>query len=328
MTERSIAAGKAEDLDASSASSFDIAIVGELNLDLILYGLPQELPEEHEILASDFAMTLGSSSAILAHNLAILGSRVAFTSRVGTDTLGAICCERLEEAGVDISHVVRAQNGSGTGVTLLLPHGGTRHILTYPGAMFEMGIEDVDVAYLSLARHFHLSSLFLHQKLLPDIPELFSRMKRAGLTTSLDTNDDPEDKWGEILHQVLPLVDVLLCNHREIKKIAGVDNIDSAALRIAEKVPLVIVKCGDQGARAYIGGKQIHKPAIAVSVIDSIGAGDSFNAGFLHQWVRHADLETCLSFGNLTGALSATRPGGTEAFRNAAYRNQFLQTHG
>lgn len=302
----------------------DVAIVGELNPDLIVYGLPRELPEEREVLASGFALTLGSSSAILAHNLALLGSKVTFSSRIGGDVLGEMCHNRLREAGVEVDRVVRSTAGSNTGMTLILPLASTRRILTYPGTMFEMGIEDLDLDYLARARHFHLSSLFLHRKLSPHIPDLFREMKRRGLTTSLDTNDDPEDKWGGVLDEVLSLVDVLLCTEDELAKIAKVEN---AAEHVAAKVPLLVVKRGAHGASAYTGSRRIDVPSLRVDVIDSVGAGDTFDAGFLHQWVRKAPLETCVAFGNLTGGLSVTRSGGTEAFSDSAYRQSFFERH-
>ena len=302
----------------------DVAIVGELNPDLILYGVPREVPEEREVLASGFTLTLGSSSAILAHNLSLLGSKVIFSSRIGCDAMGEMCCQRLREAGVEVDRVVRSASGSNTGITLILPLTTTRRILTYPGAMFEMGIEDLDLDYLATAKHFHLSSLFLHRKLSPDIPGLFKEMKRRGLTTSLDTNDDPEGKWGGVLEDVLPLVDVLLCTEDELVKIAKVE---AAAEHVAAKVPLLVVKRGARGASAYTQGHRIDVPSLRVDVTDSVGAGDTFDAGFLHQWVLKADLETCVAYGNLTGGLSVTRSGGTEAFSDAAYRQSFFERH-
>lgn len=302
----------------------DIAIVGEINPDLILYGIPRDLPEEREVLASGFTLTLGSSSAILAHNLALLGSAVSFSSRIGPDLLGEICCQILKRAGVELGHVVRSTGGSSTGVTIILPLISTRRILTYPGAMFEMGIDDLDIEYLANAKHFHLSSLFLHRKLAPDIPELFKTMKQRGLTTSLDTNDDPENKWGGVLDDVLPWLDVLLCTEEELTKIAG---LKAAAEHVSAKVPLLVVKCGARGASAYTGGRRIDVPSLGVDVTDSVGAGDSFDAGFLHQWVRHAPLETCVAYGNLAGALSVTRSGGIEAFTDSAYRQSFFERH-
>jgi sugar/nucleoside kinase (ribokinase family) len=302
----------------------DIAIVGEINPDIIVYGLPRELLEDREVLASGFTLTLGSSSAILAHNLALLGSSVSLSSLIGCDVLGEMCCQKLREAGVEIGHVIRSASGTSTGVTLILPLASSRRILTFPGTMFELGKDHLDLGYLASAKHFHLSSLFLHRKLSPDIPGLFQEMKRRGLTTSLDTNDDPENKWDGGLEQILPLVDVLFCNEEELMKIAKTE---SAEAHVSAKVPLLVVKRGARGASAYTRGRRIDVPSLQVEAIDSVGAGDSFDAGFLHQWVNHAPLETCVAYGNLAGSLSVTRSGGTEAFIDSAYRLSYLEQH-
>jgi len=307
---------------------FDVSIVGELNPDLILYGLPRDLPEERETLASGFTMTLGSSSAILAHNLASLGTRVSFTSRIGPDALGEMCCQRLRDAGVDLSGVVRSATGSSTGVTLILPLTDTRRILTYPGAMFEMGIDDIDIGWLASAGHFHMSSLFLHRRLSPDIPDLFREMKRRGLSTSLDTNDDPEGRWAGVLDETIGVTDLLFCNEDELVQIARVNDVEAAMAKLSAQVPVLVVKRGARGATGWREGMRRDVEGIPVNAIDPVGAGDSFDAGFLHQWVRGAALEACLRCGNLAGALSVTRSGGTEAFRDAQYREEFFTEHG
>ena len=170
---------------------FDITIAGELNLDLILYGLPAEMQLERELLASGFRATLGSSSAIVAHNAATLGARVAFSTLVGADDFGRMALDRLSSAGVDTSHAA-THDSIATGVTVLLPHGDRRHILTYPGTMAELTVLDLDFDFLTQARHFHLSSLYLQAGLHRGLPDLLRRLKQAGLTISLDTNDDPE----------------------------------------------------------------------------------------------------------------------------------------
>src|SRR5258707_9440875 len=128
---------------AGLVSNFDIAIAGEINLDLILYGLPEQMPTERELLASRFSMTLGSSSAIVAHNLSALGSRVGFITKVGDDELGQLALARLAAAGVDLSRIVRSQ-GAGSGVTLILPHERERHIITYLGTIAELRLQDLD----------------------------------------------------------------------------------------------------------------------------------------------------------------------------------------
>lgn len=300
----------------------DVAIVGELNPDIILYGLPRELPEERELLANGFGIMLGSSSAIFAHNLAMLGSTVTFSSRVGEDMLGRVCLEELTHAGVDVSHVVRS--ATGTGVTVILPVTERRRILTYPGAMFEMNFADLDLDFIARARHFHLSSLFLHRGLIDDVPRLFAEMKRRGLTTSLDTNDDPEDTWRGVVEEILPHVDVLLGTEEELAKIAKRQDAEEF---LAGRVETLVVKRGARGASAIRGGERVDAEALRLEVRDTVGAGDTFDAGFLHQWLRGAPLEVCTRFGNLAAGLSVTRQGGTAAFRDAQYRTEFLERH-
>lgn len=187
---------------------FDVTVAGELNLDLIFYGLPQELPPERELLANRMMLTLGSSSAILAHNLATLGVKVGFISRIGDDPLGRIALERLSASGADVSKVRTATGATKSGLTAILQHEGCRHIITYPGTIFELSSEDLDLAYLQDSRHFHLSSYFLHRGFGGHIPELLHQLKSAGLTISLDPNDDPDDRWQDGLMEALRYVDV------------------------------------------------------------------------------------------------------------------------
>lgn len=304
---------------------FDVTIAGELNLDLILYGLPEQLAPERELLADRMMLTLGSSSAIVAHNLAALGSRVGFQSRIGDDSLGQIALERLRQGGVDVSQVRIAAGAITTGLTVILHHEAWRNILTYSGTIAETSWQDLDLDYLADSRHFHFSSYYLQRALRPRVGELFQRLKANGLTISLDTNDDPDDRWDGDLKDVLRHVDVFLPNEREACKAAGTDNMEAAIRKLSEWVPLVVVKLGRKGAMAQRGGERFVSPSREVETVDTVGAGDSFDAGFLHQFVRGVDLQTGLASGNLAGALSTTRPGGTEAFRDAAHRDKFFK---
>jgi sugar/nucleoside kinase (ribokinase family) len=306
---------------------FDIAIAGEINLDLILYGLPKTMPVERELLATEFQATLGSSSAILAHNLAVLGAAVGFVTRVGPDELGKIALTRLQESGADVSQAVTSHKTTQTGITVLLHHGEDRHILTYPGTMSEMTVKDLDLNYLKSARHFHLSSLFLQRGLEPDLPWLFHELKSAGLTLSLDTNDDPEDRWGGVLDELLDQVDLLLPNEAEICRIARKDTLEEAIAALSQRVPCIAVKLGARGSLVQARDIGIEVPAPSVTPVDTIGAGDSYNAGFLLAWLRGLPLEVCAMAGNITGALSTQRAGGTEAFRDRKFAEAFLKEH-
>lgn len=307
-------------------ADFDVTLAGELNVDLILYGLPSELPVEREILAEGMMFTIGGSSAIVAHNLAALGARVGFIARVGDDAMGNAMLERLAGGGVDVSRVQRAGDGTPTGVSVILQRGKQRSILTYLGTISQLKFADLDLAYLASSRHFHLSSFYLQHELQPRVVDLFRELKRAGLTISLDTNDDPDDRW-EKLTDILPLVDVFLPNEREARRIAGTNDVELAAERLVKIVPTIVIKLGAMGAMAQRGTERILVPAVKVEAIDAVGAGDSFNAGFLLQYVRGADLRSCLQWGNLAGALSTSRAGGTEAFRDRSYCEKFFREH-
>jgi sugar/nucleoside kinase (ribokinase family) len=307
---------------------FDVTIAGELNLDLILYGLPEQLPPERELLADRMMLTLGSSSAIVAHNLAALGSRVGFQSRIGDDPLGQIALDRLRQSGVDVSLVRRVPGSITTGLTVILHHEAWRNILTYSGTIAETSWQDLDLDYLADSRHFHFSSYYLQQGLRPRVAELFQYLKSKGLTISLDTNDDPDDRWEGGLHEVLRYVDVFLPNEREACKAAGIEDLEAAVRKLSALAPLVVVKLGPKGAMAQRGVERVTVPSQEVVPVDTVGAGDSFDAGFLHEFVRGADLATCLASGNTAGAFSTTGPGGTEAFRGAECREEFFRERG
>jgi sugar/nucleoside kinase (ribokinase family) len=304
---------------------FDVTLAGELNLDLILYGLPETLEPERELLADKMMLTLGASSGIVAHNLAALGSRVGFQSRIGDDSLGQIALDRLRQSGVDVSLVRTSTTGSG--LTVILYHERWRNILTYSGTIAELGWDDLDFDYLADSRHFHLSSYYLQRALRPRVGELFEKLKSKGLTISLDTNDDPDDAWAGGLQDILKLVDVFLPNEREARKAAGTEDLEDAVKKLAEMVPLVVVKLGREGSMALRGKERFISAPLKVTAVDPVGAGDSFDAGFLHQYIRGTELHACLAAGNAAGALSTTRPGGTEAFRDAAHRQQFFREH-
>ena len=305
---------------------FDVTIAGELNLDLILYGLPAELPPERELLADNMALTLGSSSAIVAHNLASLGAKVGFQSLIGNDSFGEIALERLSRSGVDTSPVQRGHS-VGTGLTVILQRDGWRNILTYPGAISRLTLDSLDFDYLCNSRHFHLSSYYLQSSLRPDVPELFRRLKAAGLTISLDTNDDPEERFMGNVEKALELVDIFLPNQREACRIAGIEDLEGAIRKISAFVPLLVVKTGPAGAIAIHKGKRFQSAALKVDVIDPVGAGDSFDAGFLRAYLNRQTLPDCLAAGNAAGALCATRAGGTEAFGDREHRDAFIRQH-
>lgn len=307
---------------------FDVVIAGEANMDLLLYGLPESLPTEREMLADGMQFVLGGSSAITAHNLAALGNRVGFLSLAADDAFAQFWRAELERAGVDLSRVVEAPAGLTTGVSVLLEHAHSRRIFTWPGTTAALRLADLDLEYLAAAQHFHLSSYFLQRDLRDDVPTLLRYCREQGLTVSLDPNDDPAGEWGRDLLDLLDSVDVLMPNEREACRLAGEDDLERAIAKLSRRVPTLVVKRGRQGAIAIREEERVAMPACEVAPIDAVGAGDSFNAGFLHGFLRGWNLERCVQLGNCTGAFSTTGVGGTQAFRDRAALAQFLESQG
>ena len=310
-----------------SSDRFDVTLAGEFNLDLLLYGLPEALPVERELLADRAETVLGGSPAITAHNLAALGNRVGFIAVAAKDAFASLCMREMEAAGVDLSRIVPARDNLGTGLTVLLQHDHVRRMLTYPGATAQLRFDDLDLEYLKSSRHFHLSSYFLQAALKDDVPRLFALLKEAGLTISMDTNDDPYERWEPSIVEALQYVDVLLPNERELCKLAHTADAEDAIAWVMQYVPMVVVKRGARGAIACTRKQQYAAPAIKMQTVDAVGAGDSFNAGFLHGYLRGWPVEPCLQYGNLSGAYSTTATGGVAAFQNRDAMQQFLAEH-
>ncbi len=293
---------------------FDVIVVGELNIDLILNQLISFPKIGTEILAKQMTLTLGSSSAIFASNLSSLGSKVAFIGKIGKDIFGDLVLQCLNEKGVDTNMVIQTEALT-TGATVVLNIDEGRAMITHPGAMEDLTFNDIHLAKFSDAQHLHFSSYFLQPGLQKSVATLFQEAKKAGLTTSFDTQWDPDEKWELDIDNILPYVDVFLPNEKEMLQLTGKENLEDAINHIKNLVNVLVVKLGNKGSVSVHKGKTLFKPAfLNEGVVDSIGAGDCFNAGFIYKYIQQAPIETCQNFGNLIGYISTTASGGITAF--------------
>lgn len=293
---------------------FDVIVVGELNVDLILNQIGTFPEIGKEILAEQMTLTLGSSSAIFASNLSSLGAKVAFIGKIGKDQFGEVVLQSLQAKGVDTSLIIQ-EPGLNTGATVVLNFEEDRAMVTHPGAMNELRLADISPEQLSRARHLHFSSYFLQPSLKKEVRNLFSLAQDLGLTTSFDTQWDPQEQWDLDLGQILPYVDVFLPNEKELFKLTRQNTLTEAIAVLPEKAKVVLVKMGNKGSVSWYEGKLLPmEPFLNEEVVDAIGAGDSFNAGFIYKYIQGASVEECQRFGNLTGAVSTTAAGGTTAF--------------
>ena len=289
----------------------DLLVLGDANPDLVLRG-GDVVPSfgQQERLVEEATLTIGGSGAIFACAAAKLGLRVGLCGVVGDDTFGRFMTDELRTRGVDTTGLALDPELP-TGVTVVLSRPEDRAILTAPGTVSELAAEAVDAELLASARHIHVSSFYLQGALRPGLRQLFAKVRATGATTSVDPNWDPSEAWSGGLLDVLAETDVFLPNSAEARAITGVDDIDVAAEILAGRVAVVAIKFGDGGGLvARPGEPTIRVPGIGVDVVDTTGAGDSFDAGFLAGNLAGWAPERSLALANICGGLSCRNAGG------------------
>lgn len=302
-----------------------ILVIGELNVDLIVSGLPSLPVLGQELLCDDFQMALGSSSAICASWLAALGAAVDFWGKVGCDPYGEFVVSELERHGIGTSGVI-CDPGIRTGVTVSLTYPQDRAMCTYLGSLAALRLDDLDLSLLARYDHLHSASIFLQRGLRPELPALYQAAKEAGLTTSLDSGWDPEERWGHNIFDLLPRVDFFVPNEVEALHFTGASTVEEAAAELSRYAGTVVVKLGREGALAQAGAEVWKVAGFKVEVVDTTGAGDAFNAGFMYAHiVEGRPTPDALRFANACGAIAVTTIGGSTASASAAEVDAFVK---
>lgn len=291
---------------------FDVVAVGDLNADLILAGDVTPVFGQVEKVIDDATLTMGGSTSIFACGAARLGLRVAFVGKVGRDPIGDFLLDVLVSRGIDVAGVRRDEQIK-TGLTTILSRGVDRAMLTYLGTLGVLAYDDVDWSIAARARHLHLGSYYMLDALRPAIPQLFAEAHAHGLTVSLDTNYDPTEQWDGGIDAALANVDIFLPNETEAKAIGRGATWQAGLAHLAARVPIVAVKRGGDGATAQRGEELLTAPPIPVHVVDTTGAGDSFNAGFVYGHLAGWSLERTLAFAVACGSASTRAAGGIES---------------
>lgn len=299
---------------------FDVISLGELNPDLILHGIKADAPTlgtEQEI--AGYKLTLGSSTAIATVLMTRLGLRTGLVARVGDDDYGRFCLAELVREGVDASGVI-TDGTVATGVTISLPYPTDRLLLTCYGAMERLTVDDVPWDKVAEARHLHLGSFFIQRGLRGDLHEVFERARGLGLTTSLDTGWDPEGRWlTDDLRAVLPHTDIFLPNETELAHITGMDDVAEGLARArALGAGEVVVKRGAAGSICLGPDGTASAASLPIVPVDTTGAGDAFNAGYIAMRLEGHPVGERLAFGNACGASVALAIGGTGGLKNRA----------
>ncbi len=298
-------------LTSDQSKPFDIIVVGEINADLILSG--NVIPEFNQVekIVDRADLVMGSSAVIFACGASRLGLKTAMIGKVGNDDFGRFMLNSMRNRGVDVSSVC-VDETVGTGLSVILARGNDRAILTYPGSIPDLKYHEIDFDLISRSRHLHLSGYYLLDELRPRVAELFQKVKAMGVSLSLDTNYDPKEVWNGGLSESLKYVDVFLPNETEAKAISGQTDLELALDWYAGAVGVTAVKMGEKGACVRQGDKPpVFQIAAAVEVIDTVGAGDSFDSGFIYGYLQDWPISEALKLGVACGTLSTLQAGGT-----------------
>lgn len=301
--------------DQAQNDTFDVLTASDMCVDLVLTGNVRPQFHQVEQIVDDFSLELGGSANIFASQLAKLGARVGAIGCVGKDAFGEFCLSRINDLGIDASRI-GVHPGLKTGLGVALAEREDRAILTYLGTIDALQPSHLSDDLLRACHHWHIASYFLLKSLRGFWVEWAQRCKAAGLTVSLDTNWDPESRW-EGVRELLPFTDVFLPNENEALAVPREDSIFRAARRLTGDGPLVVVKRGAEGALAVRGeqtweicpGDMGLQP---VRVVDTVGAGDNFDAGFIRGWLLGRDIRECLLLGHRCGVASLTKAGGIQ----------------
>jgi sugar/nucleoside kinase (ribokinase family) len=304
----------------TGAKALDLLVVGDANPDVLVSGAPETPPAgQAETLVDAGTLTLGGSAAIVAHGAARLGLATALVAMVGRDPAGDFVLDTLSATGVDISGCTR-HDSLPTALTVCLNRpDGDRAILTAPGCLPAFGPEHVPDR---TARHVHAASYFLQPRLAAGLPRLLVDAAAGGASTSLDTNDDPSGRW-QLAPGLLAACTFLFPNEAEALALARAqgarasddpsDGLHKALEILIAAGPVPVVKRGRQGAVARTGADVITARGPEVVPVDTVGAGDGFDAGFLAGWLASEELSQALAWGCACGALSTRAAGGTAA---------------
>ena len=289
-----------------------VLFIGEINVDVMMGGLESFPVRDREITCSSFEITIGSSTAICSCAYASLGGDASFVGLAGNDDYGDFMVRGMNDYGINTDLIARTDKVR-TGVTLNLIHDGTRTQVTYPGTIAEFSDDYIDYSALGTFDHIHIASPYLQTKFIDDVTKVLTFAHENNISTSLDPQWCPGESWTH-LDEWLPLVDFFFPNKDEALSISKAGDVVRACSELAGRTACPVVKAGREGVYIMHDGAVRTVPALTVDVVDTTGAGDSFDAGFLYAILeKDMDRLEAARFANAVAGRSCTLIGGVNA---------------
>ena len=292
---------------------WDVYVYGDVNIDLVVPGVESLPPFGSEVDVPVMETFVGGGAALFTLGLAKLGMTPVFQGSIGKDMYGAYIRGLFRELGVDDSLLLDSDTQK-TGISISFTTQKDRCFLTYRGTNEGLSLKYMDLSKVSYAKHVHVTG-YAGRSNHEEYLDVLKRIHEMGdVTVSFDVGWDTTEEWYEGIFDLLPMIDVLFMNETECQHYTRCEDIEAGARRLAEKAGMAVIKLGKRGALAVKDGEVFAAPTYKVNVVDTTGAGDSFNAGFVYGFVSGLPVGECLKRGNGCGSLSATMLGGNTGF--------------
>lgn len=296
--------------------NYDLTICADLCVDILFTGDVAPVYNQIEQFVSDYNVEIGGSAAIFASQVQNLGGNPCILGVIGDDPFGRIIIQRINDLSLNSDHIYLDKQLK-TAVGLGLNKDGDRAMLTYLGSIAGVTEKRIrDSGVLDKSKHLHIASYFLLEQLQSFWLKELPRLKNQGITVSLDTNWSPGGNWEAVL-DILEFVDVFIPNEQESLKISGKNTVEQAGKFLNSYSNMVVIKRGVQGSTVFKDGKHInyHLPEFLkkdLSIVDTTGAGDNFDAGFVWAWLKGMPINSCAELGMRCGTLSLSKIGGID----------------
>jgi sugar/nucleoside kinase (ribokinase family) len=298
---------------------YDILVVGDYCLDFIFTGLPSMPELGHEIVSTGFLQTPGGvcNNVIAMHRL---GMKVGWLTNFGTDDYSNFILAKIRTEGLD-EEFFMFHNQSLRNVTVSLSFPDERAFIAYydPNPLIISEIKNLPKAS---GKAIYVPGFYLGREI--DLASPVIKAKKLKLIMDGNTNETHTIKEKRVI-KILRSLDLFLCNAREAKMLTGEGQLQNAIRTLGEFVPEVVIKNGADGSLGLKDGEISFAPAIKVKVLDTTGAGDNFDAGFLKIWLSGESIKKALEWGNIVGGLSTTKPGGISRIIHAPEVEKYHQ---
>ena len=308
-----------------------ILCAGLVLADVLMSGL-KDLPShwEQTLLADGAVLGTGGGAANSARTLGLLGNTVSLIGCIGNDAFGELVKDQLMDAGVDCTGLRRSCRYS-TGVAVgMVKQDGKRCFISARGANQDLDKKDFENLDPTTYGVLHINGFFQFPQLDFALPVILERYRKAGVKISLDTASwDASGRWFESISPFASQLDYLFLNDRQVCQMMQCGSVEEGAgILLAHGVGQVIVKLGALGCIRYRNGDPpLHTPAVKLSVVDTTGAGDSFDAAYLLGTIKGWDEAICARFANTVAGMNCCRVGATAGvpdFETACAKTQLL----